>query len=285
MFAGYGYYRMEFYKNDGTPDEEKAKEAFDFCMKKYEWFAKDEKFVIDESEENVIRVNYEKTMWADGLILNNDIPYDKDDIKEWLMAIYNEAGITCFAGQFVRDDSDESFEENWIITCSAPNKPPMYPSIMQYNKNVLGRILSSAELRSKCYYALEPESYSVYHLRFHNKKTDAVNNWFYVEIVPQPDSGYESVFDACCNEKYCCKWNIGKETLYLMDENDNYVMPDYEKGLSEFDHFDKTDIDPVQILVKGRIFKKAESKDWEFVGFFPEQADVFTRTKDKLAGK
>ncbi|MBR6200043.1 MAG: hypothetical protein IKQ61_07275 [Spirochaetales bacterium] len=277
MSAGYGYYKMEFYKNDGTPDEKKAKEAFDFCMKQYEWFREGEPFVL---EDNSIIGNYDK--WSDGLVLDMGIPHDINTIKEWLMAIYN-AGITCFAGQFIEDKSEDSWEDNWVITCSAPNKPPLYPSKAQYNKNVFGRVLDNGD---QYYYALDPESYSVYHLRFRNKQTGAENNWFYVEIVPQPDSGIKSVFEACCAEKYCCRWRRDEEnTLYLMDKNNNYLMPTYETGLFGFDHFDKKDIDPIQILVKGRIFKKAESKDWEFVGFFPEQADVFTRTKDKLAGK
>ena len=55
MSAGYGYYRMEFYKNDGTPDETKAKEAFDFCMKQYEWVREVEPFVM---EDNSIIGNY-----------------------------------------------------------------------------------------------------------------------------------------------------------------------------------------------------------------------------------
>jgi len=135
---------------------------------------------------------------------------------------------------------------------------------------------------------MDKESFSTYNMRFRNKKTGQENNWFYIEIVPQPDSGIESVFEACCAEKYCCRWRTGYKDLilYLMDKNNNYVMPDYDYSIDgSFDHFDKTDLSPVDILVKSRVFKKAESVDWEFVGFFPSSEDVFTRTKKTLAGK
>ena len=126
MSAGYGYFRIEFYKADGKPDAAAAKRAYKWCIENYSWFYEETPFLL---EDNTFVANEDD--YPEGVdIKHGDIP---DNII-WLAKPFRESKASRMVASIWADFSDSSFIANsYFEGAWAKGRPFNYYSVDGFN--------------------------------------------------------------------------------------------------------------------------------------------------------
>ena len=193
MSEGYGYYRIDFYKKDGTPDELKAKEAFDWCSKLYDWFTEEDPFVL---ENNQILWNERK--YSDGLPLKNTfnkIPNcdgcTKLPIQTWFKEMGDAVNADAIAGSFTCDYTESNNEAYYKLCIIYKNGKNEFCDVFQFNNNICAR------KQWGLYYAAHPSTYNLLRGVFRNKKTGRFIMTGFIALVPYSDDDGSNEFFVC----------------------------------------------------------------------------------------
>ena len=109
MSAHYGYFDIGVYKNDGTPDEAKAREVFAWIQTNCPWFYDEnvEVFVLDGH-----RISNNSDFFCDGLyqVKDGDVPDNLDFLDDAYKAVKAEK----IAATFLYDGSETSWHNNFF---------------------------------------------------------------------------------------------------------------------------------------------------------------------------
>ncbi len=109
MSAHYGYFDIGVYKNDGTPDEAKAREVFAWIQTNCPWFYDEnvEVFVLDGH-----RISNNADFFCDGLyqVKDGDVPDNLDFLDDAYKAVKAEK----IAATFLYDGSETSWHNNFF---------------------------------------------------------------------------------------------------------------------------------------------------------------------------
>ncbi len=107
MSAGIGYFRIEFYKGDGSADVDAAKRAYDWCMENYDWFKDGDG---SNAPFSLVENSFAgRDEYCGGLdIKNGDIPADID----WLADAAKEAKVERLVASIHEDYSETSYDSN-----------------------------------------------------------------------------------------------------------------------------------------------------------------------------
>lgn len=243
MSAGYGYCHISIVNNDGSANEQKAKEAYEYCMKTYEWFSNEEPFVLEGTE---INTNYD--VYPDGFdAKHGDIPTDDYD---WLCDVQNELGIERIVAEINTDFSESSIEENYNTQLLIENGEIVKERTVQhcFTDDIYG------EVDTSCYYLLN-DFLMHYRAKFKNKNTGKIVLGGLIQVCPGED--YDSVLDAIFDGKYNLKIFTTNDVIDLLDKDGNPIT-----WIGNFDHF----ADEYNIL-EGFDFFDDSKDDWEFTGF------------------
>ena len=102
MSANYGEYEFNFMTKDWAADEARAKTAFDWCVKEYDWFEEDG-FYLDG---NSIKMdgNYCSALGDEG---------NEDEMKEWLTGMAEASGAEVIFGYYISDHTESANEFYW----------------------------------------------------------------------------------------------------------------------------------------------------------------------------
>ncbi len=249
-----GYYYITFLKKDGSPDCEKAQEAFDWCKSKEEWhgwFVDCKPFIVDE---NTIRWNERK--WPDGLYIKHQpIPQTDKTIEEWLQAICDAVKPELLTGSFHCDYSESDFDSNWYHQFVFEDGTLKAKDTMTFNSNL------SAISNYGVYYAISRDTYTLLQALFRNKKTGREELCGYVRIEIDEDEG-----NSCCKLSSWCDGDIDDDEPTLCDR-DGFTITDGNEVFS-FGHFYEEDFDPIDFLFNEVDIDDDDSpSDWEFLGF------------------
>lgn len=249
MSAGYGYFTIDVVKKDGSPDEEKAKAVFDYCMNTFDWCTEIKPFSLEGHE---IVTNYDD--WPDGVeIKHTDVPTED---FEWLCEAQEETGADRIVAEIVTDFSESSYEENTNKKALIEDGEVKEETYCNYNSLVMGEVDSGSR------YPALGDNCNTYKAKFKNKKTGQEVLGGVVFIYPNED--YDDVFEACNNEEY----------HYVFSNNDKAKLLDVDDeptNMENFDHF-SDDYD----IMKDFDFPNDSPEDWEFVGF-ATQPSLFDR--------
>jgi hypothetical protein len=112
MSMGYGYFSIDFYTNDGSPDADAAKRAYDWCMENYDWFKGENgdgsdipPFLLSGNSFEANDDDY----YADGLVIKGtNIPGDVD----WLADAAKETKAARLVASVIQDYSESSHWSN-----------------------------------------------------------------------------------------------------------------------------------------------------------------------------
>ena len=102
MSANYGEYEFNFSTKDGEKDEARAKTAFDWCVKEYDWFEEDGFYLSGNSIK--MDGNYCSALGDEG----ND-----DEMKEWLTGMAEASGAEVIFGYYISDHTESADEFYW----------------------------------------------------------------------------------------------------------------------------------------------------------------------------
>lgn len=262
MSEGYGYYRIDFYKKDGTPDELKAKEAFDWCSKQYDWFTEEEPFTL---ENNQILWNERK--YSDGLPLKSTfykVPnldgYRELAIMRWFKEMGDGVNAEAIAGSFTCDYTESDPEAYYRLCIIYKNGTNDFWNMIKLNRDIC------ASYQWGMYYVVHPNTYNLLRGVFRNKKTGRSFLSGFIVLAPDAEDS---------DEKFFCKFtrdqhgHIDDSEPFLCDAEGNYI-PD-GNGIAKFNHFSETDFDIIEYFISDKVNKKPEIygdiADWEFKGF------------------
>ena len=198
MSAGYGYYRIDFYKKDGSPDTLKAKEAFDWCSKQYEWFTENEPFVLDEN-----KIVWNENDYADGLPIKStfhDVPNcdgeDREPIESWIREMGSAVKAEIIAGDFLCDYSESDDDANYDLSIIYKDGEIIFSELVSFNGSL------HAACNWGVYYALNPDTDCYYQGVFRNKKTGKELLSGYVALVSDSDDEENSEDEHLCRFVY-----------------------------------------------------------------------------------
>ena len=276
MSSGYGYYRIDFYKKDGTPDEVKAKEAFDWCSQQYDWFTKEEPFIL---ENNKILWNERK--YADGLPLKSSfykVPNCdaalEDPIRTWIQEMGDAVKAEVIAGGFLCDYSESDDDANYNLSIIYKDGEIIFSDIVAFNRSL------HAASNYGVYYALNPDNH-YYRGLFRNKMTGKELFSGYVALDSDSDDDEDSDGEYLCRFVYYNDGDIDDDEPFLCDA-DGYIRISYGDEFCGFDHFNDEDYDIIEHFIKDEVEDEPEKygdlADWEFIGISGEP-DVFELVK------
>ena len=102
MSANYGEYEFNFSTKDGEKDEARAKTAFDWCVKEYDWFEEDGFYLSGNSIK--MDGNYCSALGDEG---------NEDEMKEWLTGMAEASGAEVIFGYYISDHTESADEFYW----------------------------------------------------------------------------------------------------------------------------------------------------------------------------
>ncbi|WP_406033252.1 leucine-rich repeat protein, partial [Treponema saccharophilum] len=102
MSANYGEYKFNFSTKDGEKDEARAKTAFDWCVKEYDWFEEDGFYLSGNSIK--MDGNYCSALGDEG---------NEDEMKEWITGMAEASGAEVIFGYYISDHTESANEFYW----------------------------------------------------------------------------------------------------------------------------------------------------------------------------
>lgn len=255
MIGGYGIYVVEFMEKDGTPDRVKAKAAFEWCMKNYEWFSSD--MPLSLHNEFIL---WNVDQWENGIEISRPgVPHTEASLRKWILQMGMAVDADVIVGDFYCDYTKTEGEDCSYRVLYSDKK------IISCGFHVNGNDYACGIPRGHDTYTLiDVGDTSSRYLRgvFRNKLTGKKKYGGYVISTIKDYDSWQTV----CKFSFCADMLEGHEPI-LCTMNGEYVEPwkvnaNYWEG--GFDHFDDEDFEPLKMIPIEYVDSYAE---WEFIGF------------------